>query len=537
MNEKFANWQQLFKIALTRDWKKAFIWWLGIGLFSSVFVPAFKEIAQGQGLLAMFETMRNPAMIAMVGPTPIEHGTDYTVGAMYAQEMLLFCGLFSLVVSLLHVVSHTRKEEELGLSELIRSFYVGRQANSLALMLEVVLINLILGAVITLVMVSFAVETVTVSGSVLFGLSIAGAGIFGGSLALVWAQIMPTAAGATGASLATMAVLYVLRAGTDLANQLYSLVNPIGAMYLTYPFTTNRWVPLLVLVVWSLILFILAIFLEEHRDIGTGYLVEREGRSSASKLLASVPGLLWHLNKGVIFSWLLAFVFLGVAYGSIFGDMQTFMNSNPLLQQMFTQAGHSVEASFAGTILSVLIGLVSLVPIVIINKLFAEETRGRLNQLSATSVSRSQLYWTTILLAVVASVVGIGLVTISLGGTAIMEMQQKNVLTLGDFVATGFNFLPVVLFYASLTGLLLGFAPKWGKVVYGYVAYSVFLNYFNGLLDLPKFLVKLSVASWLADLPIETFEFLPFIMICGLSVILMVVGAYGYQHRDLMENG
>jgi Putative exporter of polyketide antibiotics len=112
MNEKFANWQQLFKIALTRDWKKAFIWWLGIGLFSSVFVPAFKEIAQGQGLLAMFETMRNPAMIAMVGSTPIEQGADYTVGAMYAQEMLLFCGLFSLVVSLLHVVSHTRKEEE-----------------------------------------------------------------------------------------------------------------------------------------------------------------------------------------------------------------------------------------------------------------------------------------------------------------------------------------------------------------------------------------------------------------------------------------
>src|SRR5699024_8553826 len=116
---------------LKRDWKKMIVWILGLGLFSAGFVPAFKEIAKGQGLEGMYETLKNPAMISMVGPTPVE-SVDYTLGAMYAHEMLLFCGLFAMIIAVLHVVGHTRKEEDLGLTELLRSFQIGRQANSLA---------------------------------------------------------------------------------------------------------------------------------------------------------------------------------------------------------------------------------------------------------------------------------------------------------------------------------------------------------------------------------------------------------------------
>lgn len=78
-------------------------------MFSGAFVPAFEEIAKGQGLLGMFETMQNPAMISMVGPTPIKIGTDYTLGAMYAQEMLLFCGLFAMIISALHGEPHAKR--------------------------------------------------------------------------------------------------------------------------------------------------------------------------------------------------------------------------------------------------------------------------------------------------------------------------------------------------------------------------------------------------------------------------------------------
>lgn len=143
MKEKFSRWELLYLQYMKRDWKKIIIWVLGVGLFSSGFVPAFEEIAKGQGLSGMYETLLNPAMIAMVGPTPVESAEAYTLGAMYAHEMLLFCGLFSMIISMLHVIGHTRKEEDLGLTEMVRSFRVGRQANSLAVMIEVITINII----------------------------------------------------------------------------------------------------------------------------------------------------------------------------------------------------------------------------------------------------------------------------------------------------------------------------------------------------------------------------------------------------------
>src|SRR5699024_3222726 len=88
-------------------------------------------------------------------------------------------------------------------------------------------------------------------------------------------------------------------------------------------------------------------------------------------LFRSIPGLFLKLNKATIISWLIAFLVLGAAYGSIYGDMQTFLESNDVVEQMFTQSGSTIEESFTGTIMMVLIGLVSLLPIAIITTLFA----------------------------------------------------------------------------------------------------------------------------------------------------------------------
>src|SRR5699024_11916734 len=94
-----------------------------------------------------------PAVISTVGPTSDEVASDYTLGAMYAHEMLLFCGLFAMIISILHVIGHTRKEEDLGLTALVRSFQVVRQANSFAAIAEVVFLILILAFIFVGVLV------------------------------------------------------------------------------------------------------------------------------------------------------------------------------------------------------------------------------------------------------------------------------------------------------------------------------------------------------------------------------------------------
>ena len=535
MKEKFARWGNLFVQYLKRDWKKIIIWILGLGLFSGGFVPAFEEISKGQGLLGMYETMKNPAMISMVGPTPVDTAADYTLGAMYAHEMLLFCGLFAMIMAALHVVFHTRKEEDYGLTELVRSFQVGRQANSLAVITEIILINILLALFIGGLMTSFGADTISAEGSLLFGASVGMAGILGAVIALVMAQIMPTSSGATGSSLGIIGLLYIVRAGTDMSNIDFSMINPMGWTYLTYPFTENNWLPLVFALVFSIILVIIAFALEGGRDMGAGYLPEREGRATAKKLLLSVPGLFIKLNKGVMISWLVAFVILGAAYGSIYGDMQTFIESNEMMSQMFAVSGVSIEESFTGTIIMVLIGLVSVLPIAIVNKLFSEEGRLHLSQLYSTKVTRAQLYWTSVILAIITGVAGILLASGSLGGTAISVMDNSSSMNIVDFIAAGFNFLPSVLFFIGLAALALGWAPKLGKAIYVYLGYSFALNYFGGILDLPEWFSKTAVQSWIPRMPIDKFDGQIFITMTVISIILMVFGYIGYRKRDMIE--
>jgi ABC-2 type transport system permease protein len=535
MKEKITRWGALFKQYLKRDWKKIIIWILGLGLFSGSFIPAFEEISKGQGLIGMYETMKNPAMISMVGPTPVDTALDYTLGAMYANEMLLFCGLFAMIITALHVVSHTRKEEDLGLSELVRSFQVGRQANSLAVIIEIVLINTLLALFIGGVMTSFGADAISVNGSFLFGISVGMAGILGGVFALVMAQIMPTSSGATGSALGIVGLLYIVRAGTDVSNVDFSMVNPMGWTYLTYPFTKNNWIPLIFALVFCVIIVIIAFALEGGRDMGSGYLPEREGRATAKKSLLSIPGLFVKINKGVMISWSIAFVIMGAAYGSIYGDMQTFIESNEMMSQMFSLSNVSIEESFTGTIMMVMIGLVSILPIAIVNKLFSEEVRLHLSQLYATKVTRAQFYWVSVVLAIFAGLVGILLASCGLGGTAISVMGERSSMNIGDFVAAGYNFLPSVLFFTGFAALALGWAPKLGKASYIYLGYCFALNYFGGILDLPEWFLKTAVQSWIPRMPVDKFDGVTFITMTVISIALMAFGYIGYSRRDMVE--
>src|SRR5699024_6391390 len=193
------------------------------------------------------------------------------------------------------------------------------------------------------------------------------------------------------------------------------------------------------------------------------------------------------------------------------------------------------EESFTSTIMMVMIGLVSILPIAIVNKLFAQENRSLLSQVYATKVTRTQLFWTSIGLAIFASVVGILLAAGSLGGTAISAMGDSSTMNTLDFFAAGYNFLPSVLFFTGLAALVLGWAPKLGKVVYIYLTYSFLLNYFEGVLDLPEWFFKTAIQGWTPTLPIEDFDIVPFMTITVISLVLLLLGFLGYKNRDLIE--
>lgn len=534
MNEKFGRWNILFVRYLKRDWKKILIWILGLGLFAAGFLPAFKEIAKGDGAIGMYETLNNPAMTALIGPSPINQASDYTVGAMYVHEMLLFSSLIAMTVSMLHVIGHSRKEEDLGLAELVRSFQVGRQANSLAVMVEIIIVNLILAFFIAGVMLSFGIDSISMEGVFLFASSIGLAGMMGGSIALLMAQIMPISSAATGASLGFMGILYILRGLTDISNISLSMYNPLGWVYLSYPFTENNWLPLILGLVFIGILIVISFVLEGRRDMGAGYLPEREGRPYAKKTLLSVPGLFLRLNRGMIIAWLTSFLILGAAYGAIFGELGSFVGENELLQMIFTHSGITIEESFTSTIMLVMVGLVSILPIAIVNRLFSEERNLYLSQINGTKVMRKELYWTNIIIATVSAKLGMLLTILGLSGAATAVME-KGIMSMSDFFAIGLNLLPVALFFVGLAALILGWVPKLGKLIYVYLAYSFFINYFGNIIDLPKWIQNTSAQNWLPNMPMEEFNLMAYTLLIGVSLLLTILGYVGYKNRDMVE--
>lgn len=534
MKEKFTHWNVLFIEYLKRDFKKILVWILGLGAFSGGYVPAFVEIGKGQGLIALYETMRNPAMIAMVGPTPIKEAADYTLGAMYSHMMLLFCSVFAMIIAGLHIIVHTRKEEENGLTEFVCAYRVGRHANALALFVELLLIHVVLAIFIGGMMTAFGAESVTAAPAFLFGAMIGIAGIMGGAMAFLTAQLFPSATGANGAFLSIVGFLYILRAGTDISNLDWSMFNPMGWLYLTYPFTENNGRLFGFCLLFALVLLCISFLLEGKRDMGDGFLPEKSGRKRSRKSVLSVPGLFLELNKVVILGWICAFLCLGAAYGSIYGDMQTFLEGNDLIRMMFTTEGTSIENSFTSVIMNIMAGLVSILPIVIVNRLFAEETSGHLAQLYATRVSRGNLYRNTLILAAVCGAIGLLASGAGLGGAAIASMKEGSI-ELVPILESAMNYFPSVFFVTGLAGLFLGWFPKGGKALYIYVGFSMMLNYFNGILNLPEWFEKTAIFSWIPRMPVEEFDGRIFAVMTGIGVILMVIGYLGYQKRDFME--
>src|SRR5699024_1719960 len=226
---------------------------------------------------------------------------------------------------------------------------------------------------------------------------------------------------------------------------------------------------------------------------------EKKGKRNAKKSLLSIRGLLCKINQSIIISWLVAFMVMGIAYGSIYGDMQTFLESNEMMKQMFYTSNVSIETSFK-----------SMIMIVIVNKLFSEENKLHLRQIYPTKVTRSRIYWTNIGLAFFSSVLGVLVASLSLGVTAINVMEGHGEMQLIDFLAAGYNFLPAILFFTSLATLAFGWAPKLGKIAYAYLGYTFALNYFGGTLDLPEWLSKTAILNWLPQMPKENFDIFSF---------------------------
>ncbi|MDQ0154704.1 ABC transporter permease [Robertmurraya andreesenii] len=535
MNNLFNKTGMLFLLSLRRDWLKLLIWAIALSLFAGGFATALYEMygKDPAGLIAMYETMKNPVMIAMLGPTAATAET-YTIGAMYAHEMILFTALVFAIVSIMHVISRTRKEEDDGISELIRSFQVGRLAKTTAIVLEMLLLHVVIIALSTVLLQVQDIPGLNFSGNLLYSISLGVQGFLWAMIALIFVQIATGAGGARGLSFLTLGLFYIIRMATDMSAPDASWFNPLGWSYLVNVYVSDDWLPIVIAVVASIVCLVFSYILEHARDMGGGYLPERSGRDHAKERLLSLHGLILRLQKTFIISWLISIFIIGAMYGSIFEEMDEFVSDSEMMKQMFLHnANYTIQEQFMSVLFVVLSLLTTVFIVGSLMKLINEEKKGHWDQLYATKLSRAKFYWCHVILTFILGVLGqfSAILGLYLSQRSVMETP----LSLWEITKAGIVWVPAEFFFIGILAILIGWLPRWTAIIWGYLVFSFFVSYFGQMMDIPEFIINLDIFSYIPKVPIEEWKWGTIILIKLLALFMIVIGFIGYKKRDLVH--
>ncbi|REB08604.1 ABC transporter permease [Sporosarcina sp. BI001-red] len=520
----------LSKFIIRRDIVRLLLWVVSISIVTLAVPPAFQELYPTQEQRnVMAETMRNPAMTAMVGPGNLEH---YTLGAMTSHQMLLLTAVAVALMNILLAVRFTRAEEEAGITEMIRSLSVGRRAPLIAAMSVLVGLNLVLAIVTWLGLVSLGMEGMDSVGSLVYGLTLGGTGVFFAGVAVGCAQLAESARGATSLAMIILVISYMIRSAGDVSESVLSWFSPLGWVTFVQPFSDNNGWPIVCFVVSSVLLAWLAWSLQGRRDLGAGFIHTKPGRTHASAYLTNPLGLVLRLQRTGIIIWSIGMLVLGISYGSVLGDLESFFGGNELLKNML--AGNSnrpVAEQFLPMLMLVLAFIATIPGILAMHKIAGEEKNGRIDTILGRSISRVRLIGAYVFVAIMIGVVMNTLAAIGLwiASRNVMDEPLSLVIVFGASAVQ----LPAIAVMIGLSALFIGIAPRWSSLVWLYVLYSFVTLYLGSLFQVPEWATLLSPFGWVPEWPIESMNWIAEGSLLAITVIFLIIGMYGYRKRDI----
>ncbi|MEV1171951.1 polyketide antibiotic transporter [Nonomuraea sp. NPDC049784] len=363
--------------------------------------------------------------------------------------------------ALMSIVRHTRREEDAGRSELVRSGVVSRHAPLTAALLVAGGISLAAGALTAVVVIAAGFPLV---GSVAYGAAIMVAGWVFAAVAAVAAQLARSARTATAISLSVLGAAYVMRYAGDATGQYWlKALSPIGWSHLVRAYQGERWWMLGVSILVAAILYAVAYRLLDRRDLGAGLLPERLGRESAPELRGPIS-LAWRLHRGLLVKWA-AGVACFAAAGAGLSPLTRDLLSRPSI--VVENITHTLGLSDLGRTLGayswylilILAYAVALYPVLMTLRLRSEETSGRAETVQSTPMTR--LRWAA------GHLVVTGLGTAALMAVAGLVFGTLYSVLVGDlatdlprFLAGALSTVPAAWCVGAVCMLAYGLLPR-----------------------------------------------------------------------------
>ncbi|MDR0199347.1 MAG: ABC transporter permease [Streptococcaceae bacterium] len=538
--QNLKNTTGMLRALIKRDWIKLLIWVVAVVGYvasgASKFENAVNSPATAASMKAMFA---NPAMTGLFGPNLAPKGSSFGLAQLFSQTMGLLTVIVFSIVAVIYVINRTRGDEETGIAELFRSFQVGKLATTTAVVIETFILQLVISLVLGMSLYAQQITGMTsLSSNLLYGFTIGAQGFLWGIVALVFAQLFVEAGSAKGATFGLMGLLYIIRMGTDIKNPMAGAWNPLTWSYLTKVYNSNEtWWPVVASTLLALTLVVVAYLLETHRDTNAGYVQAGQGKDHAPKSLLSIPGLVLRQQRNAILGWLAGILLLGFVYGSMFGQMGSFISSNSTYIAIFQITGTTAKQeiqSFAGTIYMVIAIFTACLVITSFIRMTGEERKSRLEQIYALPVSRVGIFLTYIVTATVLGIIGQ-----FIGGLGVYLAQAGNktsiLLNFGQVMGPAMVWVFAIFFILSLLALLQAFLPRLSALIWVYIGLIFFLSLFGSLLKLPKALLHLNIFYYIPRLPVDKLVWSTLILVLVIAVALKVVSLWRYRGRDLIS--
>jgi ABC-2 type transport system permease protein len=523
----------LLRFMLRRDMVRLMIPTLALLVFCVYYVTATAALyPTAADRLNRAASISNAGGVLLSGPS---YGlTDYTTGAMFANEMALWIMVFLAMTNIFQITRNTRAEEETGRAELVRSLPVGRHAATVAALLVVVIVDVVFGvlggALISTVGGLAAPDTFALmTGVVLTGLVFA-------AVATVTCQLTVYGRGASGMAFAVVGAAALIRGLGDIQQphgSWLSWLSPIAWTQQMRPYVDLRLWPLGLSVLAIIVALAVAAVLAGRRDLGEGMVHERRGRTGATPSLASPFALAFRQLRTALLCWLVGCVVMFGLSGAFLGkDVGQIANAlaaqNSLTAKIF--AGDPLGAFLRIFILHCALAMAGF-SVAAVLRVKAEEEEGRLGLELSRPVSRNSLLISRL------TVVTLGMLALMLigGGVALWagSLLSQGQIGLGEMVGCAATFAPAIAVLITFAAACYAWFPRATPLAWILFAIVVVQSFFGQLLGLPDALSALSPFWWVGNYPVTPVAPSHMIGLCAAAAVLLALAVAGFRRRDL----
>ncbi|GAB4086606.1 exporter of polyketide antibiotics [Myceligenerans cantabricum] len=527
---------RMIRFILRRDRVRIFWWSFSIVLFYVYFMAALGTF-DADAMAGRAALMETPSGIAMGGPG---YGVeDYTPERAVANEGITWWVIALGIMSIMHMVRHTRTEEESGRSELVRANVVGRHAPAVAAITTLTLVNALIAVLSAGILVAMGGEYVTVADSFALTGGVALASMVFGVVAFVFAQLTVHGRGAVGLSMAVLGAAFFARAAGDMIEthgSPLSWASPFAWAQQMQPFVDLIWWPALLSLAAIVLLLLLGSSLASRRDFGGGLLAERAGHADAASSLAGPVALAWRQQRWALFWSALGLGLMWFATGTMLPDigdlMSDMVESNPMVGALFGDDPEGFTAAFLGIMLLYGMLCVAAYAIVMGGRAKTEESAGRVEVVLARPLARSTWYGAQLLVAGIGTVVLTAVTVYAMWAGGVVVGSETP--TFGDYTEVFWPYIPAVLCYLGFIAALYAWFPKatglgWLLLVYGFV-----IGMFGNLLeDLPDAANYPDPMYWLPAAFVDGPEPSHMIGLGVAVVVLFGIAFLGFRRRDI----